>query len=244
MIKLKDGRAELYQWDTGRVLSVPKECTEVHYSNKLFGRSLDVEVVDGTAIIPDLLLQTAKPISVWCFVGTAENGFTKVSKQFEVVPRNKPADYVFTPTEQLTLREIEERVEALEKGGGGSATPGEDGEPGGYYTPSVTQPNTNTMRMEFAASKADMPPVDGVEIALPGGGSGLTSTEKNHLLTILDAVIVETTKQPVVAEALAALKQLWSGGAVYVSQNGTTLVFENMATVTSITQNGSVLALA
>lgn len=77
-----------------------------------------------------------------------------------------------------------------------------------------------------------------------GGGSGLTSTEKNHLLTILDAVIVETTKQPVVAEALAALKQLWSGGAVYVSQNGTTLVFENMATVTSITQNSSVLALA
>lgn len=78
----------------------------------------------------------------------------------------------------------------------------------------------------------------------PSQGTGLTTTEKNHLLTILDAVIVETSKQPVVAEALAALKQLWSGGEVYVSQIGTTLALENVTAVTSITQNGTVLALA
>ena len=86
-----------------------------------------------------------------------------------------------------------------------------------------------------------------VEIPVPdssGGGSGLTSTEKNHLLTILDAVIVEATKQPVVAEALATLKQLWSGGEVYVSQSGTTLALENVTAVTTITQTGTVLALA
>lgn len=80
-----------------------------------------------------------------------------------------------------------------------------------------------------------------------GGGSsggGMTSTEKNALLTILDAVIVEANKQPVVAEALALLRQLWSGGEVFVSQSGTTLVFENVTAVTSITQNGTVLALA
>ena len=76
------------------------------------------------------------------------------------------------------------------------------------------------------------------------GDCGLTSTEKNALLTILDAVIVETNKQPIVAEALALLRQLWSGGEVHVSQNGTTLVFENVTAVTSITQNGTVLALA
>lgn len=78
----------------------------------------------------------------------------------------------------------------------------------------------------------------------PSQGTGLTTTEKNHLLTILDAVIVETSKQPVVAEALAALKQLWSGGEVYVSQIGTTLALENVTAVTSITQNGTTLALA
>lgn len=80
-----------------------------------------------------------------------------------------------------------------------------------------------------------------------GGGSsggGMTSTEKNALLTILDAVIVEANKQPVVAEALALLRQLWSGGEVFVSQSGTTLVFDNVTAVTSITQHGTVLALA
>ncbi len=76
--------------------------------------------------------------------------------------------------------------------------------------------------------------------------NGLTTTEKTHLLTILDAVIVEANKQPLVAEALATLRQLWSGSetpVVYVSQIGTTLAFENVATVTSITQNGTTLSL-
>lgn len=123
---------------------------------------------------------------------------------------------------------------------------------GGYYTPIMTQPTANTMMITFVPSVATMPAVEPVTITLPGSdsgqnpsqGTGLTTTEKNHLLTILDAVIVETTKQPVVAEALAALKQLWSGGEVYVSQIGTTLALENVTAVTSITQNGTTLALA
>mgnify|MGYP003306526246 CR=1 FL=1 len=83
-----------------------------------------------------------------------------------------------------------------------------------------------------------------VTVNIPVGGSGLTSTEKNHLLTILDGVIVETSKQSIITQALAALKQLWSGGEVYVSQSGTTLALENVTAVTTITQNGTVLALA
>lgn len=115
MISLKDGRAELFQWDTGRVLSVPDECTQVHFSNKIFGRSIDVEVVDGEVFIPDVLLQTSKDITVWAFVGTAENGYTKISKVFKVNERNKPADYVFTPTEQMTLEKLTNRITAVEE---------------------------------------------------------------------------------------------------------------------------------
>ena len=84
MLTLNDGRIELYQWDTGRKLSVAVECTQVHYSNKVFGRSIDVDVVDGAAIIPDILLQTDKDLNVWAFVGTPENGYTKISKTFKV----------------------------------------------------------------------------------------------------------------------------------------------------------------
>ena len=114
MLDLNDGRDELWQWDTGRTLDVDADCTQVHFSNNVFGRSIDVDVVGGVAIIPDILLQTDKDLNVWAFSGTAENGYTKISKTFKVNRRNKPADYVFKPPDQTSLEEIKERVGYLE----------------------------------------------------------------------------------------------------------------------------------
>ena len=114
MLTLQDGRTELWQWDTGRTLVVDADCSQVHFSNKVFGRSIDVDVADGVAIIPDILLQTDKDLNVWAFVGTAENGYTKISKTFTVNRRNKPADYVFTPPDQTSLEEIKEKIDYLE----------------------------------------------------------------------------------------------------------------------------------
>lgn len=121
MLTLNDGRSELWQWDTGRTLAVDADCSQVHFSNKFFGRSIDVDVVDGAAIIPDILLQTDKDLNVWAFVGTAENGYTKISKTFKVNRRNKPADYVFTPTDQTTLAELSGRLDRIEESQGPDA---------------------------------------------------------------------------------------------------------------------------
>lgn len=115
MLTLNDGRNELWQWDTGRNLTVDADCSQVHFSNKVFGRSIDVDVVDGVADIPDILLQTDRDLIAWAFVGTAENGYTKISKVFKVNRRNKPADYVFTPTEQTTLAELVKRLDEIEE---------------------------------------------------------------------------------------------------------------------------------
>ena len=114
MLTLNDGRSERGQWDTGRTLAVDADCSQVHFSNKDFGRSIDVDVADGVAVIPDILLQTDKALNVWAFVGTAENGYTKISKTFKVNRRNRPADYVFTPTDQTSLEEIKEKLDYLE----------------------------------------------------------------------------------------------------------------------------------
>lgn len=114
MLTLNDGRSELWQWDTKIKLTVDAECSQVHFSNKVFGRSIDMDVVDGMATIPDILLQTDKDLTAWAFVGTAENGYTKISKVFKVNRRNKPADYVFTPPDQTSLEEIKEKIEYLE----------------------------------------------------------------------------------------------------------------------------------
>ena len=115
MLTLNDGRSELWQWDTSRTLAVDADCSQVHFSNKVFGRSIDVDVTDGVATIPDILLQTDKDLNVWAFVGTAENGYTKISKTFKVNRRNKPADYAFTPPEQTTLAELVERLDKIEE---------------------------------------------------------------------------------------------------------------------------------
>ena len=252
MLTLNDGRSELWQWDTGRTLDVDADCSQVHFSNKVFGRSIDVDVVDGAAIIPDILLQTDKDLNVWAFVGTAENGYTKISKTFKVNRRNKPADYVFTPPDQTSLEEIKEKIDYLESiqdpdaiknavndyleqnpveapvqsvngqtgeveltakdvgaisqddlqeatnkvlaqakesgefdGADGAPGPqgphgetgpkgdtGPAGEAGGYYTPAVTQPDANTMRLSFSPSKEGMTAVSETYITLPSGGSG------------------------------------------------------------------------
>ena len=146
MLTLNDGRDELWQWDTGRTLSVDADCSQVHFSNKVFGRSIDVDVTDGVAIIPDILLQTDNDLNVWAFVGAAENGYTKISKTFNVNRRNKPANYVFTQTDQMTLQTIQNQIgdladltteakdtlvaainEAAQSGGGGSISVEDDG---------------------------------------------------------------------------------------------------------------------
>lgn len=53
------------------------------------------------------------------------------------------------------------------KGDAGAA-----GEAGGYYTPAVTQPDENTLRVAFTPSKEDMPAVAETDITLPAGGGG------------------------------------------------------------------------
>lgn len=102
-ITLSDGRANLYQWDTGRAVVLDFDAAQCHFENKAYGRTVDVEIKDKTAIIPDVLLQKSGKLRVFAFVGTADEGYTKIEKIFDIIARNKPADYVFTPSEQITL---------------------------------------------------------------------------------------------------------------------------------------------
>ena len=78
-------------------------------------------------------------------------------------------DYVLTEADK---QEIAEMAAELVDVPGGGETPGVDGEDGGYYTPTVTQPNANTMRVTFSPSKSDMPSVAAKDIALPSGSPG------------------------------------------------------------------------
>ena len=60
-----------------------------------------------------------------------------------------------------------DKGDAGEKGQTGPA-----GTDGGWYTPAVTQPNANTIRLSFSPSKEGMPAVAETDITLPSGGGG------------------------------------------------------------------------
>ena len=114
-ITLTDGRGELYQWDTGRTLTVDDATvTQVHFQNRAYGRTIDVDVKDGTAIVPDELLQKAGELRVYAFAGTAASGFTKVERVYNIVRRNKPNDYMYTPTDQKTLDDLQKQIGNLD----------------------------------------------------------------------------------------------------------------------------------
>lgn len=108
MIKLADGRGHLYQWDTGRQVECDAE--QVHFSNHHYGTSIDVDVKDGKATIPNQLLTSAMPLKAWAWVKDSSGEYTKEEQIFLVAKRNKPSDYVYTPTEIKTWQDLQNQI--------------------------------------------------------------------------------------------------------------------------------------
>ena len=112
-ITIADGRGALWQWDTGRRVKITDGdgVKQIHYQNKCFGRSVDVDVgTDGTAIIPDELLQDYHTLTAYAYVTDDTGAYTMVQQDFVVHKRAKPAGYVYTPTDQMTLRTIQRQI--------------------------------------------------------------------------------------------------------------------------------------
>lgn len=108
MIKLADGRGHLYQWDTGR--QVESDAKQVHFSNHHYGTSIDVDVKDGKAMIPNQLLTSATPLKAWAWVKDNSGEYTKEEQIFLVAKRNKPSGYVYTPTELKTWQDLQNQI--------------------------------------------------------------------------------------------------------------------------------------
>lgn len=114
-ITIADGRGALWQWDTGRRVKITDGVgvKQIHYQNRCIGCSVDVDVGDdGTAIIPDELLQGWHPLTAYAYVTDDAGGYTKVQQDFAVYKRVKPADYVYTPTEHAGFDRLRPEVAA------------------------------------------------------------------------------------------------------------------------------------
>lgn len=116
-ITIADGRGALWQWDTGRRVKITDGdgVKQVHYQNRCFGCSVDVDVEDdGTAIIPDELLQDWHPLTAYAYVTDDAGGYTKVQQDFIVHKRAKPFGYVYTPTEHAGFDRLRSEIGNLD----------------------------------------------------------------------------------------------------------------------------------
>lgn len=102
-----DGRTCFYQWDMNREMIVTDAAIkELHYCNGTSDCSLVCAVVDGRACVPNILLQTAGNISIYGYTGD----HTEIKKVFQVLPRTKPEDYVYTETEVKRYDTLEQEI--------------------------------------------------------------------------------------------------------------------------------------
>ena len=114
MFTLKDGRDFMYQWDIDRQVVVDDpSIVEVHFCNRTEDVSLVVEVVDGLANVPNILLQSSFDMRVFGYDGKA----TRYDAVFKVKAKTKPSDYVYTETEIKSYEYLENKIREIEEQG-------------------------------------------------------------------------------------------------------------------------------
>lgn len=115
MLEIFGGRKEFFQWDINQYLMVDSpDIKEVHFSNVYEKQALVVEVVEGKAAVPNILLQYASYIYAYAFCGEC----VRYDAAYKVNQRAKPADYIYTETELKNYDDLEKRIAALEEGSG------------------------------------------------------------------------------------------------------------------------------
>lgn len=92
----------LWQWDTGRSVTLPEGATEAHYARAGDEEAVRVEAEDGVARVPDSLLQSDVAIACWAWDGAG----TIDCARLVPLPRAKPALYVAGDDDVATVESI------------------------------------------------------------------------------------------------------------------------------------------
>ena len=119
MFTIYGNRKSFYQWDLNQKLIVNSPiCSEVHFSNVLSKEALVCVAykLDGLTVVdvPNILLTEALDIKAYIVAEDGQGCRTCNTGTFEVVKRDKPADYVYTETEVKRYEDFEERIATLE----------------------------------------------------------------------------------------------------------------------------------
>ena len=165
MFAIYDGRKEFYQWDLNRKLIVDDETIDqVHFCNKTDDSSLVCLVYeqDGKNVVnvPNILLQENWRINVYGY----DKDYTKYSEIFNVVPRTKPDNYVYTETEVLNYNTLLDRVNKIDENIGASVEDYMEKHPvevdlSNYYTKAEVDAAIPEVDLSGYALKTEIPTV-------------------------------------------------------------------------------------
>lgn len=115
-INLDDSKSELWQWDTGRYLSLPDtDAKEVHISRGGMRSAHVVKIQEQKAVIPDDLLVLGGRLFVYIVQQNATGEMTIYDKWFDIRRRPKPDDYIYTEQEIKRWEALEKRITEAEK---------------------------------------------------------------------------------------------------------------------------------
>lgn len=99
---------QLSQWDVGRVVSISdSEATHIHFANQGDSKAVIIEIENGSAKIPDYLLQTGKTVIAYA----VKDGVTLESKSFSVRKRERPENYVYEDDQRNYIYELIKNAE-------------------------------------------------------------------------------------------------------------------------------------
>lgn len=136
-MKIFDNREAFYQWDLNQKITSEdfKIGDEVHFGNARSGEALVVKtyLFDGVIVadVPNILLQKAQKIYAYQYVTNGEREYTANETVFPVTVRPKPADYVYTETDLVTVKKLV--ADAIERAKESGEFKGEKGDKGDPY---------------------------------------------------------------------------------------------------------------
>ena len=120
MFTLKKDIPQLYQWDSNVKLIVEDDrINQVQFSQRFSRTAACVKVDNGECFIPNELLQSYYDIFAYACIVDNDGQICEFSEMFTVFARPKPDNYIYTPTEIITFKRIEDELnkkfEALAK---------------------------------------------------------------------------------------------------------------------------------
>jgi hypothetical protein len=135
-LQILDGRESFYQWDINQQITGDfKAGDEIHFYNIKLPTALVVIAYesDGKVVadVPNILLQSSLPITVYRYINGSDTSFTIDEHTFTVIQRAKPDDYVYSETEVLTITTaVNKALEDAKNSGDFDGADGKDGKDG------------------------------------------------------------------------------------------------------------------